>query len=357
MADASPSRLATRRIDDRSVGFLVAGASQVAARWMLQAIWQQSPAIGGRDVAGAYVVALYSHNARFARRFADTHGIVHAGDDLAMLLDRREIRCVYVGSHPRHHAETVKTALLAGKHVLCEPPLSDDLEESQELEQMAHHRGLLLALNYTWRATGAMRRLREQLHGDAIGEVLGVRIDNTHALPLDRRSWRVQRPFGGVLWDRLLHDVDLLTFLLLNHPAEIQSHNLQNLLGSEIEEDVLSMVQLRGGLPAILHDSFVLAHAPVSVTVFGSTGSLWASHCQPGEKESWLVLRRGEQQQPVELDAIDPYRAGVARFLGAMRLGEAPLATPLDDRRAVAAVLAAQRSLQQQQRISLAQIR
>ncbi len=348
MADAPSPRLATRKIDDRSVGFLVAGASQVAARWMNQAIWQQPPATSGRDVAGAYVAAIYSHNARFARRFAETHGIVHAGDDLPALLSRREIRCVYVGSHPRHHAETVRAALLAGKHVLCEPPISDSLEACLELEQMAHHRGLVLAANYTWRATGVAHRLRELLHDDAIGEVLGVRIDNTLRLPIDRQTWRIQRPFGGVLWDRLLHDADLLAFLLLNQPAEIQSHNLQSLLGSTCEEDVLHVIRLRGGLPVVVHDSFVLPHAPVSITIQGSTGSLRASHCEPGASQSQLMMSRGEQQLVLAVDMIEPYRASVARFLAAIRLGEAPLATPYDDRCAVATVLAAQRSLEQQ---------
>lgn len=353
MADAPAPRLATRKIDDRSVGFLVAGASQVAARWMNQAIWQQPPATSGRDVAGAYVAALYSHNARFARRFADAHGIVHASDDLPVLLNRREIRCVYVGSHPRHHAETVRAALLAGKHVLCEPPISDSLDECLELEQMAHHRGLVLAANYVWRATGVVHRLRELLHDDSIGEVLGARIDNTLRLPLDRQTWRVQRPFGGVLWDRLLHDADLLAFLLLNQPAMIQSHSLQSLLGSACEEDVLHVLRLRGGLPAVVHDSFVLPHAPVSIIIQGSTGSLWATHCEPGVRQSQLVVRRGEQQMVVAVEVIDPYRASVARFLAAIRLGEAPLATPFDDRCAVATVLAAQNSLEQQQRVAV----
>jgi len=353
MTDPPLRRLTLRTIDDRSVGFLVAGASTVAARWMLDAIWGQPPAIGGSDVAGAYVVGLYSHNARFARRFADAHGVVHAGDDLDALLARREIRCVYVGNHPRHHAATVRAALLAGKHVLCEPPLAHTLEESQELEQMAHHRGLVLALNYTWRATGVMRRLRDELHADAIGELLGVRIDNTTALPLERQSWRIQPPDGGVLWDRTLHDADLLAFLLLSAPAEIHAHALQNLLGSMVAEDVVSVVRLRNGLPAVMHDAFVLPHAPTGITLFGSTGALLATHIHPdstpGSTPGRLELQRGGQVQTLAFAPIEPYRAAVARFLAAVRLGEAPLATPRDDRRAVATVLAAQQSLQLRQ--------
>jgi len=349
MTDAPLRRLTLRKIDERSVGFLVAGASSVAARWMLDAIWGQPPAVSGSDVAGAYVVALYSHNARFARRFADAHGIVHAGDDLDALLERREIRCVYVGNHPRHHAATVRAALLAGKHVLCEPPLTDTLDENRILEQMAHHRGLVLALNYTWRATGVMHRLRNALHNEMIGEVIGVRIDNTRALPLDRRSWRIQPPTGGVLWDRTLHDADLLAFLLMSAPAEIQSHALQNLLGSSVEEDILSVVRLRNGLPAVLHDAFVLPHAPPGVTIFGSTGALIAASAHPDATAERLLLQRGAQAQMLEFAAIDPHRAAVARLLAAVRLGEAPLATPRDDRCAVQTVLAAKKSLQQQQ--------
>lgn len=354
MTDAPLRRLTLRKIDDRSVGFLVAGASTVAARWMLDAIWGQPPAIGGSDVVGAYVVGLYSHNARFAQRFADAHGIVHASDDLNALLARREIRCVYVGNHPRHHAATVRAALLAGKHVLCEPPLSTTVEESQELEQMAHHRGLVLALNYTWRATGVMRRLRDELHTDVIGELLGVHIDNMAPLPLVQQSWRLQSPNGGVLWDRTLHDVDLLAFLLLSAPAEIQAHALQNLLGSTVEEDVVSVVRLRSGLPVILHDAFVLPHASTSITLFGSTGTLQATNIHPGSTSGRLELQRGGQVQALTFTPIDPYRAAVARFLAAVRLGETPLATPYDDRRAVATVLAAQQSLQQRQARAIA---
>jgi 1,5-anhydro-D-fructose reductase (1,5-anhydro-D-mannitol-forming) len=353
MTDAPLRRLTLRKIDDRSVGFLVAGASNIAARWMVDAIWGQPPAIGGSDVAGAYVAALYSHNLRFARRFADAHGIVHAGDDLAALLERREIRCVYVGNHPRHHAETARAALLAGKHLLCEPPLTFDPEENQELEQMAHHRGLVVALNYTWRATGVMRRIRTELEDETIGEVLGARLENTLALPPEQQTWRLQRPSGGVLWDRTLHDADLLAFLLSSAPAEVQSHTLQKLLGSAVEEDVLSVIRLRNGLPVIVHDAFVLPHAPASFTLAGSSGALHALAIHPGSTTSHLLLQRGEQTQALTCEAIDPYRASVARFLAAVRLGERPLALPGDDRRAVLAVLAARRSLELRQSVAI----
>ncbi len=346
MIDSPTRRLTTRKIDDRSIGFLVAGASTVAARWMLDAIWRQPPAVGSNDVAGAYVAGLFSHNARLAQRFADRHGIILAGDDLEHLLDRREVKCVYIGNHPRHHAETTRAALLAGKHVLCEPPLSIDPDECHEFHLMAQHRGLVLALNYVWRATPAMHSLREQLQADVIGEVLGGHIENTAFLPLDRQTWRLTAPYGGVLWERSLQDVDLLEFLLLRTAASVQTSRLQKLLGSDVEEDVLSAVWLRGGLSVYLHDSYLLPHAPVTVTLFGSVGSLTASQCDVGNPASSLTLTRGQSTQALPLTPIEPFRASVARFLAAIRHGETPLATALDDRRNVTAVRAMQAALQ-----------
>jgi 1,5-anhydro-D-fructose reductase (1,5-anhydro-D-mannitol-forming) len=129
------------------------------------------------------------------------------------------------------------------------------------------------------------------------------------------------------------------------------------LLGGSSEEDVMSVVRLRGGPPALVHDSFVYPHAPTCVTIWGSLGTLRAVSCQVESRGSQLWLQRGTTELPLAWAPIDVYRVGVARFLAAVRLGEAPLATALDDRRAVAAVLAAQQSLSQGQGVTLPLIR
>jgi 1,5-anhydro-D-fructose reductase (1,5-anhydro-D-mannitol-forming) len=103
----------------------------------------------------------------------------------------------------------------------------------------------------------------------------------------------------------------------------------------------------------VLHDAFVLPHAPTGITIFGSTGTLVASNIHPDSTSGKLELQRGGQVQTLAFAPIDPYRAAVARFLAAVRLGEAPLATPRDDRRAVATVLAAQHSLRLRQTRSI----
>lgn len=342
------SRLQTRGVDERSVGFLVAGASHVAAQAMLPAIRQQPPVAGSRDVAGAWVAALYSHNERRARDFASAHAIIHAGNDLEALLQRREIQCVYVGSHPRHHAETVQAALAAHKHVLCEPPLALEYEEAERLQRMAENRGLVLALNYTWRAAAAIHRVHDLLASEAIGELIGGRLQNALYLPPERQTWRLQPNGGGVLWDRSLHDLDLLRYLLHANLRELFGRAAASLFQGAVEDDVTGYAVLTGGLVVQFHDSFAVPFAPVSLELYGANGFLRAVDCgvsPVGAPE--IVVQRRSGVERLAVEAVNPYRAATARFLAAVRGLAPPLADGRDELHNLAALATLRRATEQ----------
>jgi 1,5-anhydro-D-fructose reductase (1,5-anhydro-D-mannitol-forming) len=328
----------------------VAGASNIAAQQMLTAVREQPPLPGTRDVAGAWVAALYSHNERRARDFAQRHAIIHFSDDLDELLRRPEVHCVYVASHPRHHAETVAAALGAHKHVICEPPLALSVAEAEPLVQMALNRGLVLALNYSWRAVGAVHAVHEVLMTDGIGELLGGRIRNTSYLPLERQTWRLQEQGGGVLWDRTLHDVDLLRFLLHLQVREVYAYGTYygTTAGSpQVVEEIVGFAGLTGGRVVQLHDSFVQNHVPVMIELYGTNGSLATSDCGPGKQGADITLRRGDNVRSIMAPLVNPYRASVANFLAAVRGAAEPLATGADELHNLAAVAALERSLQE----------
>ncbi len=348
------SRLFTRSAEARSIGFLVAGAGSNAAQHMLAAIREQPPLPGTRDVAGAWVVALYSHSERRAREFAQRHAIIHFSHELDTLLQRPEIHCVYVGSHPRHHAETVRAALNAHKHVLCEPPLALTAAEAEPLVQMAQNRSLVLAMNYTWRAAAAIYTLHNLLLNDSLGELLGGRIQNTRYLPVAKQTWRLQAGGGGVLWDRTLHDLDLLRFLLHVPARELYVRATQSstpaaaggqMSSEQVPEEIVGHAVLVGGRAVQLYDSFVQSHVPVAIELYGTHATAVASACAPADTEAVLTLRRGDEVRTLPVAAVNAYRAGVANFLAAVR-GTAPaLATGADELHNLAALAAAEQSL------------
>jgi 1,5-anhydro-D-fructose reductase (1,5-anhydro-D-mannitol-forming) len=346
MADTYPTtRLATRSVDARSVGFLIAGASTVAGTKMIPAIRQQPPAPASRDVAGAWIVGVHSHNERRARDFADRHGIVHCSSDLTELLQRHTVHCVYVGNHPRRHAETVAAALAAHKHVLCETPLALHPAEAATLQRMAEQRGLVLAMNYTWRAGAALRRLHDLLAEDVIGELLGGEIRHSSPLRHEQHTWRLEREGGGALLVRTLLSADVVQFLLHRSVRTVAALTGTPLRAGQVEEEIFGHFGCTGGLVVRFHDSFLLPHVPPLLELYGATGTLRLQHWPVETGVAALTILRRDEEERVAIELVDPYRAAVARFLAAIRGAAPPLATAADDQRNLLIVEACRTSL------------
>lgn len=81
---------------------------------------------------------------------------------------------VYIHSHPRNHYELTKTALLRGKHVLCESPVALEREQCSELFQMAEEKGCVLVDGLKTAYAIAFHRLLLLVKSGKIGKVVSV---------------------------------------------------------------------------------------------------------------------------------------------------------------------------------------
>lgn len=340
-----------------SLGWGILGASQITERRMMEAIRFQPAASSTVGGAGSWVVGVYSHNERRAEQFAQTNQIPHVCINLDDLLSRRDVHCVYVGSHPRHHFPLTMAALAAGKHVLCETPLALTLEEAQMMQQAAANRGLLLGVNHVHRADPAIGEMRRLIATGAIGDVLGGRISNVALLRPQLQTWRLQANGGGVVFDRTIHSLDLLRFLLADEIAEVTAISAPSTLSERtelenskpVEEDVQTTVRLaRQPVLCQVHDSFLIPHCPTSVEVYGTTGALVAYGVLTDEVQRELHIWRSGQFTSVPSAAINPYWLTLYHFNAAIHSAAPPLATAEDGVTSLAAALAVRQSIQTQ---------
>ncbi len=137
---------------------------------------------------------------------------VRAYHDVDEMLRSEEIDAVSVATagpeNGGHHYEPVMRCLAAGKHVLVEKPISNDIEHAREMVRFAREKGLLLGVNLNHRFTPAADRAKcLQEEGD-LGNVLFVNmslwINNPnesspwfHMRALHPHSIDVMRHFGG----------------------------------------------------------------------------------------------------------------------------------------------------------------
>jgi len=115
------------------------------------------------------------------------------------------------------HREMVEGLVAAGKHVLCEKPLSDDLEDARAMADLARGANTVVRVGFTFRRAPGVAALRELVTSGALGRILHVdaRYWCDYACdPKGPMSWRYKgAPGSGALADIGSHVAYLIEFL------------------------------------------------------------------------------------------------------------------------------------------------
>ncbi|QEU96275.1 Gfo/Idh/MocA family protein [Streptomyces kanamyceticus] len=164
----------------------VLGCADIALRRMLPVLAAE---------ACVELVAVASRDADKAARTAARFGCDGArGYDA--LLRRDDVDAVYIPLPPALHRHWITEALGAGKHVLCEKPLSTSYDDTLELLKLARSRQLVLAENFMFPHHSQHRAVRELLQEDVVGTVQ-VFSSSFGVPPLDPAGFRYRPDLGG----------------------------------------------------------------------------------------------------------------------------------------------------------------
>lgn len=121
--------------------------------------------VNGLEVTGVMV----NDKEQFADRFPNVPLLADDYDELLSQVD-----AVYLVSHPSLHYQQIRTALLKGKHVLCESPIALSVGQYNELTELAKKQGLILMDAIKTAYSMAYNRLVLLLKGGKIGRVVSV---------------------------------------------------------------------------------------------------------------------------------------------------------------------------------------
>jgi xylose dehydrogenase (NAD/NADP) len=128
-----------------------------------------------RDSELVEVVAVASRVGGRGTAYAEQNGIARAHEGYEALLADPEVDAVYIPLPNSLHVEWTKRALEAGKHVLCEKPLTDEPDDAEALFDLAERRRLVLAEGFMYRHNPQTRRVEELVRQGAIGRLQLVR--------------------------------------------------------------------------------------------------------------------------------------------------------------------------------------
>src|SRR5690554_2633769 len=152
---------------------------------------------------------------------AQTWGWAEASEDFEAVIARDDIDVVDIVTPGHLHADMAIAALEAGKHVLCEKPLANTVEEAQQMAAAAEKaavNGVFAMVGFTYRRVPAASFARDLVARGAVGEIRQVRGQYLQDWLSDAEApltWRMDKSKAGsgALGDIGAHAVDLAQFI------------------------------------------------------------------------------------------------------------------------------------------------
>jgi predicted dehydrogenase len=275
--------------------------------------------------SAADVVAVASRDQGRAEAYAVEHGIPRSYGRYEELLEDPELDAVYISLPNSLHVEWSVRALAAGKHVLCEKPLTRSPEEAEEAFEAAERAGRILMEAFMWRHSPQTAKLVQLVEGGVIGELQLVRA--TFSFPLEgRRNIRLDPELGGgALMDVGAYCVSAAR-LLAGEPERVYGE--QVIGDSGVDTLFTGILRFPRGVLAEIDAGMHLPRRD-GLEAVGTEGSLVIA-------DPWLAqrlvlhLRRGESREEIALPPADPYRLELENMCAAIA-GEAEPLLGRDD--------------------------
>ncbi|MFQ8432057.1 Gfo/Idh/MocA family protein [Amaricoccus sp. W119] len=170
------------------------------------------------------IAAIADFSAAARERAGRRHPSARLVADWQDLVRDPMIDAVMIATPVSTHFEIALAALMAGKHVLVEKPMTDTPERAARLVEEAARRRLVLMVDHTFVYTGAVQAIRGMIDDASLGEVYYY--DSTRVnLGLFQRD-------VNVIWDLAAHDFAIMDFLMAARPVAISASAAGFLPGS-----------------------------------------------------------------------------------------------------------------------------
>src|ERR1700728_3621844 len=179
-----------------------------------------------RRVESVEAVAVAGRNAEAARSLGAGFSIPKIATDYREILRDPSIDAVHICTPNAQHFPMAKAALQAGKHVLCEKPLTTSVEEGEELVALAAQQGVRNCVCHNLRYYPMVQQMRRMREAGDLGEILVVQgtYSQDWLLYDTDWNWRVDAKAGGP--SRCMADIGSHWFDMAEHVTGLRLTSL-----------------------------------------------------------------------------------------------------------------------------------
>jgi D-xylose 1-dehydrogenase (NADP+, D-xylono-1,5-lactone-forming) len=282
-------------------------------------------------------VAVASRSGERAEAFAREHGLARWHGSYEDLLADDGVDAVYVPLPNSMHVEWSIRALEAGKHVLCEKPMSRHPDDVERAFDVAERAGLVLMEAFMWRHHPQLERARELIAAGTVGALRLVRAAFSFA-GRPPGDIRLQRDLeGGGLMDVGCYCLSGCRALTGSEPERVYG---EQVLGDDAVDVAFAATLRFPGDVLGTFDCGMSYAARDELEAVGDEGSLFLDDPWHGRRAEIEVRRPDGSVERVEPGQANSYALELQNFEAAVR-GDAPPLLGRDDALGQARAIAA----------------
>ncbi len=217
------------------------------------------------------------------------------------ILTNKNINAVVIATPVKSHFELAKLALLNGKHVLIEKPITTNLRDAEELGRIAKKKKKVLMVDHTFLYTDAVQKIKKMINAHEIGRI--QYFDST------RTNLGLFHNDINVLWDLASHDIAILNYLVNEKPAFIQANGISH-TDNKINNIGFLTIKYRSGLIAHFNCSWSFPVKIRTIIIGGDKKMIVYNDVEPSEKlkiyDKGYAIKKNINKNNVQID----YREG-----------------------------------------------
>jgi len=254
------------------------------------------------EASGSTVVSVCDLRSERLTQLQTRYPTITTGRNSQALFEDPEIDAIVIATPVSSHFELALAALEANKHVLVEKPLAANSEQGLRLIEEAARRRKVLMVDHTFVYTSAVRKIRELITSNALGEIYyydAVRVN----LGLFQHD-------VNVIWDLAIHDLSIMDFVLPQKATAVSATGISHIPG---QPENVAYITLFFDNPQIAH-VHVNWLTPVKVRhtlIGGSEKMILYDDLEPSEKVK--VYDKGivvSQSPEAVYEMLVSYRSG-----------------------------------------------
>ena len=275
------------------------------------------------------ILALGSRDPARAKDAAAKMGIPRAYGSYEEVLADKEVEAVYIPLPNHLHAEWVKKAADAGKHILCEKPFAMNAAETEEAIRYAQKKGVLIMEAFMYRFHPQWKRVKELLEAGEIGDLRFVQTQFSFNNRDPKNIRNRKETGGGAVYDIGCYAVSSARFIVGKEPSKVISLVSRD---PDFGTDYLTSAILDYGTVRSVFSVSTQAQPSQRIDILGSAGSITIP--MPFnlfvDVPATIIVTTSQGTRTLTFDAADHYGIEFSEFSRAVREGK-PVPTPPED--------------------------